>query len=62
MRGTPGTLKLCHERILTLENAQSIGLEELVHRMLDFTESLRQMEVDNYEFVTMKGLLLLSPG
>ena len=58
----PGAQKLWRDRILTLENARSIGLEEPVRRVLDFAESLRQMEVDNYEFVAMKGFLLLSRG
>jgi hypothetical protein len=42
--------------------ASEIGLEDVVRRLVDFTESLRIYEVDVYDMVALKTLLLLSPG
>lgn len=39
-----------------------MGLAEVMQRMLEHVASLRQLEVDVYEFVALKALVILSPG
>ena len=48
--------------MLSVGRAQATGLADIVQRMLDFTEHLRRLEVDCYEYVALKVLMLLSPG
>ena len=58
----PSQLRLSYGRTLSLEQAHAMGLGELVERLLDFSEVMRQYETDSYEFVAVKALLLLTPG
>jgi hypothetical protein len=57
-----GDLRIGRRHVVTASLASEIGLEDVVRRLVDFTESLRMYEVDVYDLVALKTLLLLSPG
>ena len=57
-----GEIRLSHGRRLSVDLAKAVRLAELIQKMLDFTDNLRNLEVDHYEFVSLKSLLLISPG
>ncbi|XP_076091865.1 nuclear hormone receptor FTZ-F1 beta-like [Mytilus galloprovincialis] len=50
-------------KTVDLEKARSIseGCEDIVQRMLDLTDQLRRLNVDQYEYVAMKVLVLITP-
>ena len=51
-------------KTVDLEKAGSIseGCEDIIQRMLDLTDQLRRIGVDQYEYVAMKVLVLITPG
>ena len=55
-------IRLAHGRLLTIAVAIHLEVGELVQRLVDYTDFLRSYEVDIYEIVALKALLLLSPG
>lgn len=55
-------IKLCYGRRLGIEQAQLIGLGDIMQRLIDFSSQLRNLELDSHEFVAMKVLMLLTPG
>ncbi|KAK2172855.1 hypothetical protein NP493_924g02009 [Ridgeia piscesae] len=54
-------LRLSHDKVLSMKRAQATGMADIIQRLLDFTEHLRRLEVDCYEYVALKVLMLLSP-
>ena len=54
--------RLSHDRSLDLSSARSHGIERFVERMLHFTDQLRRLRVDYYEYVSMKVIVLLTSG
>ena len=55
-------LTLWHGRSINVELGKAVGLEEVTQRLIDFAELLKRLEVDTYEFVAIKVLILMSPG
>ena len=51
-------------KTVDLEKARGIseGCEDIVQRMLDLTDQLRRLHVDQYEYVALKVLILITPG
>lgn len=47
---------------ITLAQARDIGMQACIERMLNFTEQLRRLRVDRYEYVAMKVIVLLTSG
>lgn len=47
---------------ITLAQAREMGMQACIERMLNFTEQLRRLRVDQYEYIAMKVILLLSSG
>ena len=47
---------------LGLEDAARHGIEKCVEKMLSFTQQLRRLKVDQYEYVSMKLICLLTSG
>ncbi|XP_067662603.1 nuclear hormone receptor FTZ-F1 beta-like [Haliotis asinina] len=58
---TPGVLSLSAGKTIGLKRAQDLGFDDVVSRMISLSEHLRRLEVDQYEYVAMKVLLLISP-
>lgn len=56
----PGVIKVSHEKSLDLDRAKAYGIERCVSKMLGFTEQLRRLRVDYYEYVSMKVIVLLT--
>lgn len=56
------SLRLLHGRMLDLDRAEVMGITDIVDRMLAFVQQLRRLEVDHYEFVALKVMLLMTPG
>ena len=42
--------------------SRDIGVEDVTRRLVDFADTLKSYNVDIYDIVAMKTLLLLSPG
>ena len=59
---SPGVIRVSNEKSLTLEQAREFGIEKCVEKMLNFTEQLRRLKVDYYEYVSMKVIVLLTSG
>ncbi|PSN44390.1 hypothetical protein C0J52_05759 [Blattella germanica] len=59
---TPGEIRVSLGKSITLAQARDLGLGACIERMLNFTEHLRRLRVDKYEYVAMKVIVLLTSG
>ncbi|XP_071630023.1 nuclear hormone receptor FTZ-F1 beta isoform X2 [Temnothorax longispinosus] len=57
---TPGEIRVSLGKSITLEQARQLGLATCIERMLAFTDNLRRLRVDQYEYVAMKVIVLLT--
>ncbi|XP_066263096.1 nuclear hormone receptor FTZ-F1 beta [Euwallacea similis] len=57
---TPGEIRVSLGKSITLPQARDMGMQACIERMLNFTEQLRRLKVDQYEYVAMKVILLLT--
>ncbi|XP_018328203.1 nuclear hormone receptor FTZ-F1 beta [Agrilus planipennis] len=57
---TPGEIRISVGKNITLEKAKEMGLGACIERMLNFTDHLRRLRVDKYEYVAMKVIVLLT--
>lgn len=55
-------LTLSHGRSMNIELGKAVGFEEVTQRLIDFADLLKRLEVDTYEFVAVKVLILMCPG
>jgi len=58
----PGCVRLGRRHVMSAEVSRDIGVSGVTQRLVDFADSLRTYDVDIYDIVAMKTLLLLSPG
>lgn len=56
---TPGEIRVSLGKSITLEQARQLGLTTCIERMLAFTNNLRRLRVDQYEYVAMKVIVFL---
>lgn len=54
---TPGEIRVSLGKSITLEQARQLGLATCIERMLAFTNNLRRLRVDQYEYVAMKVII-----
>lgn len=59
---TPGEIRISLGKSISLEKAKEMGLSACIERMLNFTDHLRRLRVDKYEYVAMKVIVLLTSG
>lgn len=59
---TPGEIRISLGKSITLSQARDMGMQACIERMLNFTEQLRRLRVDRYEYVAMKVIVLLTSG
>ena len=45
-----------------MNTARHHGIEKCVEKMLNFSDQLRRLKVDHYEYVSMKVIVLLTSG
>ncbi|XP_059488339.1 nuclear hormone receptor FTZ-F1 beta isoform X2 [Neocloeon triangulifer] len=57
---SPGEIRVSLGKSLSLEKARALGLGPCIERMLNFTEHLRRLRLDKYEYVAMKVIVLLT--
>ncbi|GFX26189.1 histone-lysine N-methyltransferase SETMAR [Trichonephila clavipes] len=57
---TPNEIRISHEKSVTLSQAQAMGLSPVIERMFNLTEHLRRLQVDQYEYVSLKVIILLT--
>ncbi|XP_014242707.1 nuclear hormone receptor FTZ-F1 beta [Cimex lectularius] len=57
---SPGEIRVSLGKCISLTEAKNLGLGPPIERMLNFTEHLRRLRVDRYEYVAMKVIVLLS--
>jgi len=56
----PGVIRVSNDVTLSLATAKQHGIEKCVEKMLNFSEQLRRLKVDHYEYVSMKVIVLLT--
>lgn len=59
---TPGEIRISLGKSITLSQAKDMGMQACIERMLNFTEQLRRLRIDQYEYVAMKVIVLLTSG
>ena len=59
---TPGEIRISLGKSITLEQARALGLGPCIERMVHFTDHLRRLRVDQFEYAAMKVIILLSSG
>ncbi|KAL1509419.1 hypothetical protein ABEB36_004161 [Hypothenemus hampei] len=57
---TPGEIRVSLGKSITAAQARDMGMQACIERMLNFTEQLRRLKVDQYEYVAMKVIVLLT--
>ncbi|CAG9783245.1 unnamed protein product [Diatraea saccharalis] len=57
---TPGEVRVGGGRGITLDQSAKLGLTPCIERMLSFTDHLRRLRVDRYEYVALKVIVLLT--
>lgn len=59
---SPGEIRVSSGRTMTLEQAEVMGIGPCIERMLNLTQQLRRLQVDKYEYMAMKVIVLLYSG
>lgn len=54
---SPGEIRVSLGKSITLAQAKELGLANCIERMLAFTNNLRRLRVDQYEYVAMKVII-----
>lgn len=57
---TPGVIRVSNQKRLNLEEARSLGIDKWIEKMLNFSDQLRRLRIDAYEYVSMKVIVLLT--
>lgn len=57
---TPGEIRISLGKSITSAQAREMGMQACIERMLNFTEQLRRLRVDQYEYIAMKVIVLLT--
>ncbi|XP_018572279.1 nuclear hormone receptor FTZ-F1 beta isoform X1 [Anoplophora glabripennis] len=57
---TPGEIRVSLGKSINLAQAREMGMQACIERMLNFTEQLRRLRVDQYEYIAMKVIVLLT--
>jgi len=58
----PGSVRIGRRHVVSAETSQEIGVGDVTRRLVDFADTLKSYDVDVYDIIAMKTLLLLSPG
>jgi len=56
----PGVIRVSNQVTLSIETARQHGIENCVEKMINFSDQLRRLKVDHYEYVSMKVVVLLT--
>lgn len=56
------TCRVSNDVTLSVNTARQHGIEKCVEKMLNFSDQLRRLKVDHYEYVSMKVIVLLTSG
>ena len=59
---TPGVIRVSNQKKFTLEAARELGIEKWIEKMLHFSDQLRRLKIDCFEYVSMKVIVLLTSG
>ncbi|KAK6636825.1 hypothetical protein RUM43_010488 [Polyplax serrata] len=57
---SPGEIRVSLGKSISLSKAKDLGLGPCIERMLNFTQHLRRLRLDKYEYVAMKVIVLLT--
>ena len=55
-------MRIGRRHVVSAEMSRDMGVDDVTRRLVDFADTLRSYDVDIYDIVAMKTLLLLSPG
>ena len=58
----PGEIRVSSGKTMTLEQSEVMGIGPCIEKMLNLTYQLRRLQVDKYEYMAMKVIVLLSSG
>jgi len=56
----PGVIRVSNNVTLSINTARQHGIEKCVEKMINFSDQLRRLKVDHYEYVSMKVIVLLT--
>ena len=59
---TPGIIRVSNRKKFTLEASKELGIDKWIEKMLHFSDQLRRLRIDAYEYVSMKVIVLLTSG
>lgn len=59
---TPGRIKISSERSVSVEEAKALGISNVIERMVNLTDHLRHLQLDQCEYVCLKVIILLTSG
>lgn len=57
---SPHEIRVSLGKSMTLEQAKKLGLGPVIERMLNLTEHMRRLRLDQYEYVCLKVIILLT--
>ncbi|XP_043200833.1 nuclear hormone receptor FTZ-F1 beta-like isoform X2 [Amphibalanus amphitrite] len=57
---TPGHIRVSRGRSVSVQEANAIGVGRCVERMVALTDQFRRLQVDYYEYIALKVIVLLS--
>jgi len=55
-------VRIGRRHVVSAEMSRHMGVDDVTRRLVDFADTLKSYDVDIYDIVAMKTLLLLSPG
>ncbi|XP_065575988.1 nuclear hormone receptor FTZ-F1 beta-like [Artemia franciscana] len=57
---TQGQVRVSMGRSITVDEARKLGIGSCIERMVNFADHLRRLRVDQYEYMALKVIILLS--
>lgn len=59
---TPGQVRISPFRGVTVDEAKSLGISNVIERIINLTDHLRRLQLDECEYVCLKVIILMTPG
>ncbi|XP_015787067.1 nuclear hormone receptor FTZ-F1 beta isoform X1 [Tetranychus urticae] len=57
---TQGSIKISSDRSVSVEEARSLGINNVIERMINLADHLRRLHVDECEYVCLKVIILMT--
>ncbi|XP_053208362.1 LOW QUALITY PROTEIN: nuclear hormone receptor FTZ-F1 beta-like [Panonychus citri] len=57
---TPGSIKISSDQVITIEEARTLGINNVIQKMIYLSDHLRRLQVDECEYVCLKIIILMA--